>query len=567
MRVIFALFVTISSLFAQVSGTTPSSPSATPAAEAPQPVTKPEDKGIVSGQVFNLSGEPLRKANLVLMPDRPTGRFAGPILPASAATDAEGKFQFTDVDPGVYRLMVNRSGFVSQQYGAKGPNRPGTTLTLPPGGRIADLQIRLTPHAVILGKVTDEDGDPVVFAQVQILRQMYQQGKRRIAPMNGASTNDLGEFRIHSLSPGRYYLSVTPQTQGMMYGAQPSGKQAESGYATVYYPNALDMSSAAQLEVTGGAEMRGIDFRLQRVRTFAIRGRVLDGRTNRPVRQGVGVQLMRQDVFMMGRPIGNAVAGQEGAFDMRGVAPGSYTLMAFSGDNNRPLVARLPIEVGNSNIDSVTLTMMPGFAVQGSVKIEGQTDKPLGTLNLALTTREDLHMPMSGGNAQVKEDNTFEIQNIGPALYTVVAYGMLPQAYLKSATLGEQEVLESGVDLTQGASGTLQLVISMNGGQVEGSVTNGEGKPVNGTTVALIPETRRRHLQYLYKQANTDQNGHFSIQGVAPGEYKLFAWDDIEPGAYQDPEFVKQYENAGETVAVKEGAKETKDLKLIVVKP
>jgi hypothetical protein len=67
----------------------------------------------------------------------------------------------------------------------------------------------------------------------------------------------------------------------------------------------------------------------------------------------------------------------------------------------------------------------------------------------------------------------------------------------------------------------------------------------------------------LFKTTVTDTTGHFSITGVAPGEYKLFAWEQIEEGAYQDPEFLKPYENQGQAVAIREGSRETAQLKVI----
>lgn len=85
--------------------------------------------------------------------------------------------------------------------------------------------------------------------------------------------------------------------------------------------------------------------------------------------------------------------------------------------------------------------------------------------------------------------------------------------------------------------------------------------------VTLIPDESHRSTLRLFKTANTDQNGHFTIRGVRPGEYKIFAWEMVESGAYQDPDFLKPYESAGETVSIKESARETVQLKLIPAQP
>jgi hypothetical protein len=61
----------------------------------------------------------------------------------------------------------------------------------------------------------------------------------------------------------------------------------------------------------------------------------------------------------------------------------------------------------------------------------------------------------------------------------------------------------------------------------------------------------------LFLTAATDQYGHYELPDVPPGEYKVFAWDDVEPGIWFDPEFLKKYEKSGETVTVRARQQET----------
>ena len=37
----------------------------------------------------------------------------------------------------------------------------------------------------------------------------------------------------------------------------------------------------------------------------------------------------------------------------------------------------------------------------------------------------------------------------------------------------------------------------------------------------------------------TDAMGRFHIEGLPPGDYKAFSWEDIETGAWQDPDFIR----------------------------
>ena len=144
-------------------------------------------------------------------------------------------------------------------------------------------------------------------------------------------------------------------------------------------------------------------------------------------------------------------------------------------------------------------------------------------------------------------------------------YGLPPAFYLKSVRMGDVDALESGLDTSPGAAGTLEITISGNGGQIEGSAADSKQKPVPGAVVSLVPDVPLRERLMLFKTTATDTTGHFSISGIAPGEYKLFAWQQVEDGAYQDPEFLKPYENQGQAVTIREGSRETAQLKVISV--
>src|SRR6266446_4629229 len=151
------------------------------AAQAP---ATPSTYGLLEGKVVSLSGEPLRKATLHLR------AAPGPAAPGivntpgqtsnySVPSDATGNFHFDGIEPGRYLLLAERSGFVSQSYGARGPNRAGLPLTVAAGGRLAGLTITMTPQGIISGRVEDEDGDPLTGVQVMVYRLGYQGGQKQ----------------------------------------------------------------------------------------------------------------------------------------------------------------------------------------------------------------------------------------------------------------------------------------------------------------------------------------------------------------------------------------------------
>jgi hypothetical protein len=81
--------------------------------------------------------------------------------------------------------------------------------------------------------------------------------------------------------------------------------------------------------------------------------------------------------------------------------------------------------------------------------------------------------------------------------------------------------------------------------------------------VVLAPPPERRQEAQGFRIARTDQNGHFSLKGLEPNDYTVFAWEDIEPGQYMDPDVLKGAENHGKSLKLKESGQESLDLESI----
>jgi hypothetical protein len=62
-----------------------------------------------------------------------------------------------DRDPGSYRLIGERSGYLETAYGAHGSGGDGSILRLEPGQNLNNLKFKLAPSAVIAGTVRDSD--------------------------------------------------------------------------------------------------------------------------------------------------------------------------------------------------------------------------------------------------------------------------------------------------------------------------------------------------------------------------------------------------------------------------
>src|SRR5207247_7111508 len=186
----------------------------------------------LEGRVVSVTGEVLKRVDLVLSRIDSTQHAQ-----YSGRSDGDGRFAPVNLGPGKHRLRGGRRGYVHMSYGAKRPGRPGTTLALDPGQHLSGIVFRLFPQSVIAGRVLDQDGDPLAYAAVQLQNYQYERGQRQLTEATQGITNDLGEFRLFGLPPGRYYLSVSwNQMMGRSNPGDPGPDVAsEISYTRTYY--------------------------------------------------------------------------------------------------------------------------------------------------------------------------------------------------------------------------------------------------------------------------------------------------------------------------------------------
>jgi 5-hydroxyisourate hydrolase-like protein (transthyretin family) len=545
-----------------------------------------QERGVVlQGIVLKMgTGEPVPKATVTL--SRFEGRGGNSY---AATTNSGGQFLFQNIEPGQYRLSATRNGYVRSEYGARSPNRPGLPITVSPGQRLPDLVLQIMPAGTITGRVFDRDGEPLANVTVQALKYSYQEGQRQLNSVQQARTNDLGEYRLFWVQPGQYFVSATRDNRenfgGRGGGARVAGPgavftgrgmavpplsadgEAEEGYVPVYYPGTTDVQSAAPISVPAGTVFSGVDLTVASVRTVRVRGRVINSSTGQPA-QNANVTLFAKGVRLRGGFGNSRVMDQQGGFEIRGVTPGSYDLVAVLNDprNRMNLTARVPLEIGNADVDNVALVVSPGLAIPGKLIIEGTSsnsgDQDPRRMRLMLRPNGGIQLAPSPA-APVQPDGSFTLQSVQLDSYRLSVTGMPQNAYVKTARLGATDVLNEGLRIERQPAGVLEVVVSLNSGSLEGSVLNEKQEPSANVTIVLVPDAAHRHRMDLYRTASSDALGRFKIQGIPPGDYKAFAWEDIESGAWQDPDFMRQFEDRGKSVRTGEGGQTNIELRVI----
>ncbi|HML16515.1 MAG TPA: carboxypeptidase-like regulatory domain-containing protein, partial [Bryobacteraceae bacterium] len=170
---------------------------------------QPAGGGVISGTVVDsASGDPVRKA-IVTVTWQGTPRSW-----ATAATDGSGNFRFEGLPAGKYDLRARKAGIGEAAYGANSARELGELITLGDGETLSGLKLRILHSASISGRVFDPEGDPVVGANVALLRPGRNFGVRILANDRQTSTDDRGEYRFAGIDPGEYYARAMPVRPG-----------------------------------------------------------------------------------------------------------------------------------------------------------------------------------------------------------------------------------------------------------------------------------------------------------------------------------------------------------------
>ena len=318
-----------------------------------------------------------------------------------------------------------------------------------------------------------------------------------------------------------------------------------SQYAPVYYPGVMQIGQAKLLVISPGEEAQ-VDLVLRRIRTVQISGRVI-GADGKPATDAY--------LYLEELPEGDYGVFQgvetdsKGEFKVKGVAPGSYVLHAQQHSSQEANYhASQKIEVGSDNIDSIMLALGRGVNFLGRLDVSGPGTIRFERMSINLTSHGD---QTAGAWARVKKDGTFQLLDVPDGSFSFYMNGLEEGWYVKSVRLGTTDLLANGLEVEKGeGGGTIQVVASNGGSELTGLVSQ-DDKPMIGARVRIAtdPETRYNHLRT--RTANTDQSGHFSFIGVAPGQYHVIAKAsglDREDAVASDPKSVSLAEHDHKTI-------------------
>jgi len=465
-----------------------------------------------------------------------------------AATDEQGRFVFENLKPGSYRLEGEHAGFIQSLLA----DATGTPVILRlAAGETADVTLKLTPQAAISGRVLDSDGNAWVHANLEVYRSVFSRGKRGLQTKGGGEIDDQGHFRVAGLPAGTYYVKAHPSAEW----ERAHRSASESHLQSAWYPDSLDAEGSTPIVLSPGQDLSGIEIRLRRGATYRIRGTV-SGLDSVPNPSGRARSVWASSTS---GPGGNAYSGYlspSGSFEIQGVASGEYDVGLAQG---MPPVGlgHVKVRIDDRDADDVSIEAARVQPLKGALRFQENEGGPISGLLIGFIS---LDSQDRSRQTYTRADGSFDFQLVLPGRYRVIANGGFigQRYYLKLVRIEDRESRGSIVSLTE-ADSSIEVVLSAEGGRVAVNMKQEDTAALaSAGKVVLIPDIDSAEERgYGTLTAVRDQNGGFSIENIAPGAYRLLAFENVPDEAWVDPEFWKEIRSKGAELSISEGESKT----------
>ena len=520
--------------------------------------------------------EPIAGAHATLTPGQ-----------VSSSTGADGVAVFDKLVYGFYSIRVDREGYLvtppANSFAISTPTTPSANAVA--GPKPVDVSVLLTPGGSISGRVLDAYGVPIANAVVMAGNIGYRDGRRIYIQQNSTQPDGLGNYVLTPLGSGEYFIRLEPS-------AQRSGGE--------YYPGVVDTDNAIRIAVQAGQQIVGIDFKMSNSRTFKVSGNVLNlpartlanGQPDNTVPSLTFASADPHNVDSQTTPlVANGRRGSNGEFEIA-LPPGLWDVFpvinmrlptpAARGNNvATPFSAPAPgvpvyttgrvrVFVADRDVENVSVSIAASD-IKGHIVFDGGAPL-LVTVKVSLLPLDNTPSPLiSHIRAAQTPDaaGSFSFESVPAGRYSLQFTTIPAGFYVADIRVGSQSIYDNGAIIVGTEPiGPVEVTLRSDGGKVQ--VTTGKSATTAGPNTmffpyqsvarfVLVPAVPRQQNVLLYKSVAADRMITWAFQDVAPGDYKVFAFEALPTGgAEQNAEFMAKYEslgvpvhvNAGQTVSV-----------------
>ena len=465
-------------------------------------------------------------------------------------TSADGKFEAADVPEGPVIFSAQRPGFFNEGASASFGHAPNPTRI---DANNTTVQIKLLPAATINGRVLDNNGEPIEGVQVQLLKRMNANGRHQWQPSGNLNTDEAGTYLFEDRNAGVYLVQTRlhrlySQSADLVINDQ----HFPELYPPTYYPNAPERESAQPIQLAAGANADA-DFTLTAVPGYSISGTVAGAS-----RAYVSCRNSSGEIISSG----GQSNPRTGEFSITGVSSGPCKLVArtFSRGADNSSSGELEVNVASTDISGVQIQLrdplpdipitvsgqppgLPGPGVQVSFAPKNSSlSSPFRGRGMFVTSR-----PAENGEQQLM------VQNPIAGAYRVNAVGN-GNVCVASVTSGATDLTKEDLTISPDVpSPPIAVALRSDCGSLEVRVEGPE--PDTFGYLVMLGGAQSPRMQMVMVGSNVN------VANLAPGDYTLYAFDDISDVEYGNPEALKTFEARHVTIGPNEKA--TVQLKLL----
>jgi hypothetical protein len=247
--------------------------------------------------------------------------------------------------------------------------------------------------------------------------------------------------------------------------------------------------------------------------------------------------------------------GKDQSFEIRGVTSGNYLLLASGTAGGVPLSGRVPLNIGDTDIEGVNVVIQAPSILTGKIHLDDDDSALPADLSISLEPRRPTTL---ASRSKVTANGEFAVSLDPGETYDLSVLNEGDDTYLKSVLIANSERLSQGLEAPSNDTAPgIDVFLSSRGAQVVGRVVTDDPKVVaSGANVALVPDPPGGRVQ-AYQAAHADEYGNFFLRGLSPGKYVLLAWLGSPPCEVYNPDDLATCRAQGLSVTVAEGEQKT----------
>ncbi len=502
--------------------------------------------GTVSGRVTDKEGGPVSDAWIQVYSDASgdstwmdSTRTEARKFDAGASTEEDGTYRITGIPEGEYFVTAYSqwNPWMQNQIWYDGATDPSSATRVPVRSGVEtpgiDFVFDFTAaDGSVSGRVTDLDGRPIEYAQVQLFSDGSDAWGNSI--WMTASTDANGDYSLYFVPEGRYYVNCW----------------AQAGWSSVfrYWPDSEDFAGAQLISVDGVTAVANVDFILPLAPgTASVEGTVTDAAGHPLTGAYVEINPFQSGAADSGKSgkefCAWAYSDSDGVYRVKGLPAGPVQVHCSYWENESRGEEWYSGASVPEDADPVTLSdgqMVSGIdfsltvrrfygSIAGTV-MDAETGAPVPGAVVEIQPLRSDWVGFWRGTMKTTlitdAEGKYSAERLLPGVYLLSAYRKGGFSYYRNAPVPEMAdsmALEGGGELTADFS----LVIRNEGpGIIRGTVTYGLGGPLRGGLEETGPDGTSAGRSRLLK-ADSDMPFPYAVV-IAKPVVTIQSWPESE---------------------------------------